>query len=65
MLAERHGRVLLVANRVRDYEGWSGRCSIAVPEARFAALLLGRGRAPGGAVGEALARVAAAVEGQS
>jgi hypothetical protein len=59
MLAERHGRVLLVANRVRDDEAWSGRCSVAVPEARFAALLLGLGRAPRGAVGEALARVAA------
>jgi hypothetical protein len=62
MLAERYGRALLVPNRVRDEEAWSGRCAVAVPESRLAAALIARGRAPGGAVGAALARLAAAVE---
>jgi hypothetical protein len=59
MLAERYGsRVLLVANRVRDDEGWTGHCAVAVPDSRLAAMLIARGRAPGGAVGDALARIA-------
>jgi hypothetical protein len=62
MLAERYGRVLLVPNRVRDEEAWSGRCAVAVPESRLAAALIVRGRAPGGALAAALARLAAAVE---
>jgi hypothetical protein len=62
MLAERHGHVVLAANRVRDPEAWSGRCAAAVPESRLAAALIARGRAPGGGVGEALARIAAIVE---
>jgi hypothetical protein len=62
MLAERYGRVLLIANRVRDHEAWAEHCSVCVPDSRLAALLIARGRAPGGAVGEALARAAALVE---
>jgi hypothetical protein len=62
MLAERYGRVLLLANRVRDEEPWAGQCSIWVPDSRLAALLIARGRAPGGAVGEAIGRAAALVE---
>ncbi len=62
MLAERHGHVVLAANRVRDLESWSGRCTAAVPESRLAAALIARGRTPGGGVGEALARIAAIVE---
>jgi hypothetical protein len=65
MLGERHGRVVLAANRVRDPDAWSGRCAAAVPESRLAAALLARGRAPGGGVGEALARLAAAAEGRA
>jgi hypothetical protein len=64
MLTERYGSVMLVGNRVRDRERWTGRCSVAVPESRLAALLAARGRAPGGGVGEALARIAALVEEQ-
>jgi hypothetical protein len=62
MIAERYGSVLLVANRVRDRKRWAGRSSVAVPESRLGGLLIARGRAPGGAVGEALARIAALVE---
>jgi hypothetical protein len=63
MLAERYGRrVLLVANRVRDDEAWAGRCAVCVPDARLAAISVGRGRAPGGAVGAALSRLAGLVE---
>jgi hypothetical protein len=62
MLAERHGRVELIANRVREPEAWMGHCAVTVPESRLAAALIARGRAPGGAVGEALGRLAALVE---
>jgi hypothetical protein len=62
MLAERYGRVLLVANRVGDAESWSGCCAAAIPDARLAALLLARGRKPGGALGESLARLASLLE---
>jgi hypothetical protein len=62
MLAERYGRVLLIANRVRDEEAWTGRCPICIPDSRLAALLIARGRVPGGAVAEGVARVAAFVE---
>jgi hypothetical protein len=65
MLTERYGSVLLAGNRVRDGERWAGRCQVAVPESRLAALLIARGRAPGGAVGDALARLAALVEEQA
>ena len=62
MLAERVGRVLLVANRVRDQETWAGRASVEVPDSRLAALLIVRGRRPGGAFALAVARIAALVE---
>jgi hypothetical protein len=62
MLGERCRRVLLVANRVRDEDAWSGRCAVGVPESRLAALLIARGRAPGGAVAAALARLAALLD---
>jgi hypothetical protein len=62
MLAERYGRVLLVANRIRDHEAWAGHCAAGIPDSRLAALLIGRGRTPGGAVGEAVVRAAALVE---
>jgi hypothetical protein len=66
MLAERYGsRVLLVANRVRDEEAWAGRCAVAVADSRLAAILIARGRAPGGAAGAAVARLAELVEERS
>ena len=65
MLAERYGRVLLVPNRVRDDETWAAHGAVAVPESRFAAALIARGRAPGGALGDAFARLAAVVENEA
>jgi hypothetical protein len=62
MIGERHGRALLVANRVRDDERWASRCAVAVPESRRAAWSIGRGRAPGGTVGGTLAQLAALLE---
>jgi len=62
MLGERYGRVLLVANRVGDVDPWTGRCPVAIPEARLAAFLLARGRKPSGALGESLAQLATLVE---
>jgi hypothetical protein len=65
MLADRYGRVLLVANRVREEESWSGRCAVAVPDSRLAALRITRGRVPVGAVGQAMSRIAALTEEQA
>jgi hypothetical protein len=62
MLGERYGAVVLAANRVRDDAEWEGRSDILVPESRLAALLLARGRAPGGPFGDALGRLAMLVE---
>jgi hypothetical protein len=64
MLAERYGRVLLVANRARDRAAWSGRSDVCIPDSRLAALLIARGRTPGGAVADAIGRVAVLVQGQ-
>lgn len=61
MVAEKYAFVALVANRVRDHERWSGRCAVCVPDSRLAALMIARGRAPGGAVGQAMSRIAALV----
>ena len=64
MLAERYGRVVLVANRVDDEGAWSRRAAVAVPDSRLAAILIARGRTPGGAVGASMSRLAALVEEQ-
>jgi hypothetical protein len=64
MLAERYGRVVLVANRVGDQDAWSGRSAVAVPDSRLAAILIARGRTPNGAVGAAMSHIAAIVEDQ-
>jgi hypothetical protein len=63
MLGERYGRpVLLVANRVRDDDAWAGRCAVAMPDSRVAAMVISRGRAPGAAFGAAIERLTALVE---
>ena len=62
MLAERYGRVLLIANRVRDDEVWASRCAVALPDSRLGALRIARGLTPGGQVAEAVAKVAALAE---
>jgi hypothetical protein len=63
MLGERYGvRVLLAANRVRDQDEWSGRCVVALPDSRLAALRVGRGRPPAGGVGAAVERLAKILE---
>jgi hypothetical protein len=64
MLAERYGRVVLVANRVGDEDAWSRHAAVAVPDSRLAAILIARGRTPGGAVGAAMSHIAALVEAQ-
>src|SRR5438552_81401 len=63
MLGQRYGvRVLVAANRVRDQDEWSGRCAVALPESRLAAMRIARGRPPGGAVGDAIARLTTLLE---
>jgi hypothetical protein len=57
-LRERLPELLVVANRVRSSERWSGLAAICVPDSRLGALLAARGRRPGGRMGEALARLA-------
>jgi hypothetical protein len=64
MLAERYGRVVLVANRVGEEDAWAGRAAVAVPDSRLAAILIARGRTPNGAVGAAMSHIAAIVEEQ-
>jgi hypothetical protein len=61
MLAERFGRVVLVANGVSDPAPWSGRAAVCVPSSRWGAVLAGRGRRPQGAFGTALDDLAALV----
>jgi hypothetical protein len=66
MLAERYRvRVLIVANRVRDQDEWSGRCAAALPESRLGALRVGRSRPPGGVLGTAVGRLATLLEESS
>ena len=62
VLAERHERVVLIANRARDVEGWAGQGALCVPESRLGAWLLGRGRQAPGAMGGAFTEIAAAVQ---
>jgi uncharacterized protein (DUF3820 family) len=62
MLAERVGELLLVANRVLDFDDWTGRCVAALPESRLGAFTMARGRMPGGELGLAFRRLAAAVD---
>jgi hypothetical protein len=50
--------LLVVANRVRSPQLWSGLAAICVPDSRLGALLAARGMRPGGGMGEALARLA-------
>lgn len=64
LLGERYGRVVLIANRVRDPDAWSGRCAVALPDSRLGALLAARGRMPGGGLGAALRQVALSVEAE-
>jgi hypothetical protein len=62
MLAERFGRVPVVANRAGDAARWSGRAAVSIPPSRIGAMLASRGRRPGGAFGATLADLAALVE---
>jgi hypothetical protein len=51
VLARRHEHVVLVANWVADASAWAGHGAVCIPESRLAALLVGRGRRPPGAMG--------------
>lgn len=62
MLAERFGRVPVVANRVGDAARWSGRAAACIPSSRIGAMLASRGRRAGGAFETALADLAGLVE---
>jgi hypothetical protein len=61
MLGARFGRVLVVANRA-DPDRWRRRTAACLPDSRLGALLAGRGRRAGGALGGALAELAALVD---
>jgi len=58
IVSARLGRVVVVANRVRDRERWAGRAALCVPGSRLGAVLAERGRMPPGALGAALSRLA-------
>jgi hypothetical protein len=63
LLAQRHERVVLVGNRVRDADEWRAAGALCVPESRLGAWLLGRGRRPGGAMIAAFEAIAVALRG--
>jgi hypothetical protein len=65
VLAERHDRVVLVANRVHEPDAWHDSGALCVPDSRFGAWLLGRGRYAPGAMGVAFERLAETVQGES
>ena len=65
MLREDFGQMVLIANRVSDASRWNGRADLCVPESWLGAALIGRGRRPPGALGAAMARLAAIVQGSS
>jgi hypothetical protein len=58
IVSARLGRVVVVANRVRDRERWTGRAALCMPDSRLGAVLAERGWMPLGALGAALARLA-------
>ena len=62
VLARRHERVVLVANRARDVQGWAGHGAVCVPESRLGAWLVGQGPRLAGTMRDAFAAVAVAVE---
>jgi hypothetical protein len=61
VLREEFERVVLVANRVTDPSRWNCRADLCILDSWFGATLLRRGRRPPGALGAALARLAAIV----
>jgi hypothetical protein len=63
MLAERFGRVLVVANRA-DPAKWRGRADACLPESRIAARLAVRGSPPGGGFADALGELIELLEGR-
>jgi hypothetical protein len=62
ILATRHERVVLVANRPADAAEWSRKGAVCVPASRLGVRLVMRGRRPTGAMGRALRDLARAVE---
>ena len=61
-LAERFGRVLVVANRVTDPLRWQGRVTTSVPESRLAAMLVARGWPAPASFAAPIERLARALE---
>jgi hypothetical protein len=58
IVGARLGRIVVVANRVRDRDRWSGRAALCVPESRVGAVLAGRRLISPGQLGAAFARLA-------
>jgi hypothetical protein len=61
VLREEFERVVLVANRVTDPSRWNCRTDLCIPDSWVGATLVSRGHRPVGALGAALARLAAIV----
>lgn len=62
VLADRHARVVLVGNRVRDVGAWQEQRALCVPESWLGAWMLVRGHRPPGAMGVAFEALAALVQ---
>lgn len=65
VLAERLDHVVLVANRVREPDSWHDSGALCVPESRFGAWLVGRGRGAPGGMGTAFHRLAETVQARA
>jgi hypothetical protein len=61
-LAQRHARVVLVVNRPDDPGEWERAGALCLPQSRLAVMLIARGHPPWGAFGNALRKVADAVQ---
>src|SRR5436190_1824571 len=59
------GRPLIVVNRSREDDRWSGRAAAFVPESQIGARVAALGWEPRGAMGRAIARLAERVRSQS
>jgi hypothetical protein len=58
VLAQRHDRVVLIGNRVRDTDAWRAAGALCVPDSRLGAWLLSHGHRPLGAMAAAFDAIA-------
>lgn len=62
MVAERHAHTVLVADRASPEASWQGRARLLVPDSRFGARQIARGRLTSGSMSEAFRELAALMQ---